>query len=98
MKKHIDEVMKKSSALPACVIMKNWNWHIVSESNCIMARTENVSSVSHGFQKHNAALIAHCLNNFQPLLDALKYARENPNELNRIAEAIEAAEQVEVPE
>ena len=110
MKKHIDEVRKEASRVPACIIKKDADHLIVSDSNCIMARTTNVPSVSHEAQKANALLLTHCLNTHQVLLDALKKQTLEYSEfrdamncgstrvLDKSYDIIEAASSVEVEE
>ena len=107
MKKRIEEVMEKASKGPfevdgsGCkVIGENYykiaRCNVVGDSMPINAEREDA----------NAALIAHCLNNFGPMLEALRrlesIARDTigsdwavSNVCDQAAKAIEAASQVE---
>ncbi|MBC8418761.1 MAG: hypothetical protein H8E10_09235 [Desulfobacterales bacterium] len=68
---------------------------------------KHIDEVIKDMTEANASMTVHCLNNFQPLLDALKWLRECISETRGVDatqavgmadKAIEAAEQVEVSE
>ena len=115
MKKHIDDVRKNASEGPfkrnkhATMAIETDGHRTVASCGAFFDSTQEDGGEAENLA--NVALILHCLNNFQPLLDAMrsfvngveKYGDADikarlSGHLQRHKEAIEAAEQVEVTE